>query len=190
MKLYLAGPMTGIENWNFPAFNQATERLRAQGHEVINPAENEGDPDILTWADFIRIDIGHVLDVDAVAVLPGWRQSRGARLETTIADALGLPILDAATLEPISETILEEAQRIVYGDREGAYGHPADDFGRTARMWGAILGADVTAKQAALCMAAVKISRECNKPGRDNLVDLAGYAAVAARIQRRADGLE
>lgn len=88
------------------------------------------------------------------------------------------------------ESILEEAHRLVYGDRQEAYGHPADDYGRTAQMWTAILGVPVTAKQAALCMCAVKISREVNSPRRDNLVDLAGYACAAARIEARQAGQE
>lgn len=88
------------------------------------------------------------------------------------------------------ETILQEAQRLVYGDRQGTYGHPGDDYERTAAMWSAILGVTVTAKQAVLCMCAVKISREVHRPSRDNLVDLAGYAACAARIENRLDGLE
>lgn len=88
------------------------------------------------------------------------------------------------------ETILQEAQRLVYGDRQADYGHPADDYGRAAAMWTVVLGHPVTAKQAALCMCCVKISREVNKPKRDNMVDLAGYAAVAQRIQNREDGTE
>ena len=73
-------------------------------------------------------------------------------------------------------TILEEAQAHVYGDRQQAYGHPLDDFTRTGRMWAAILGVpEVTAEQVALCMVAVKISRECNAAKRDNRVDGAGY---------------
>ncbi len=75
------------------------------------------------------------------------------------------------------ETILQEAQRLVHGDRGEAYGHPHEDFSRTGRMWAAILGVPhVSAVQVGLCMAAMKISRQCNKPKRDNMTDLAGYA--------------
>lgn len=88
------------------------------------------------------------------------------------------------------ETILEEAQRIVYGPREQAYGHPADDYGRVARLWSVLLSTDVTPAQAALCMVAVKIARECHSPSRDNRVDGAGYFAVVDRIRRREAGLE
>ncbi len=75
------------------------------------------------------------------------------------------------------ESVLQEAQRLVHGDRGEAYGHPLDDFSRTGKMWAAILGvAEVTAEQVGLCMIAVKISRHCNKPKRDNMTDVAGYA--------------
>lgn len=94
---------------------------------------------------------------------------------------------------PSNISILEEAQKLVYGDRQASYGHPIDDFTRTAVMWGAILGHPVTAEQVGLCMCAVKISRQINKPKRDNLVDLAGYAGTVAMVieerQRREDEL-
>lgn len=76
----------------------------------------------------------------------------------------------------MSESALQEAQRLVHGDRGAAYGHPLEDFSRSAAMWSAILGVSVTAEQVGLCMIAVKISRQCNAPKRDNMVDAAGYA--------------
>ena len=79
--------------------------------------------------------------------------------------------------------ILEEANSLVNGDRQTDYGHPADDFARTAQMWSAILGIEVTAKQVGLCMCALKISREVHRPKRDNLTDLAGYALTAQMVQ-------
>ena len=83
----------------------------------------------------------------------------------------------------MTETALQEAQRLVHGDRGAAYGHPLDDFARTGRMWAAILGVpEVTPEQVGLCMAAVKISREVNRPARDNRVDLAGYAETVEMI--------
>lgn len=99
------------------------------------------------------------------------------------------------------ETILEEAQRLVYGDRQAAYGHPADDYQCTGEMWAAMLrripgvvipdGA-ITPRIASLMMVAVKLSREVNKPKRDNRVDGAGYFACAdlcaEREAERQDG--
>lgn len=74
-----------------------------------------------------------------------------------------------------NESILNEAKRIVHGERGENYGHPFEDFSRTAQIWSAILGIDVTPEQVALCMIGVKISREINRPKRDNIVDGAGY---------------
>jgi hypothetical protein len=82
----------------------------------------------------------------------------------------------------MSESILLEADRLVNGDRQESYGHPIDDFSRTAQMWSAILGTPVTAEQVGLCMCAVKISRQCNRPKRDSMVDLAGYAATVQMV--------
>lgn len=105
MKIYIAGPMTGYENWNFPAFFEAENVLKELGHEVVNPAHNDGktleealansgtpDRPNNTWGYYMRRDLPHVLSVDAVCVLDGWRDSKGACLEVHVAEALGLPI--------------------------------------------------------------------------------------------------
>lgn len=73
-------------------------------------------------------------------------------------------------------SVLTEAEGLVHGDRNASYGHPLDDFRRTAKMWEAILGIAIRPEQVGLCMIAVKLSRECHRPKRDNLVDIAGYA--------------
>lgn len=74
-------------------------------------------------------------------------------------------------------TILQEAAQLTAGARNESYGHPLDDYTRTAGMWSAFLGVEVTAEQAQLMMCMVKISRLRNSPRhRDSLVDLAGYA--------------
>lgn len=74
------------------------------------------------------------------------------------------------------DSILSEAHRLVHGGRGQDYGHPYEDLSRTAKIWSAILGIEVTPQQVALCMIGVKISRECHRPKRDNRVDIAGYA--------------
>ena len=78
------------------------------------------------------------------------------------------------------KSVLTEAESLVHGDRNADYGHPLDDFKRTAKIWGAILGIEIKPEQVGLCMCGVKISRECNKSKRDNMVDLAGYAETVA----------
>lgn len=99
--------------------------------------------------------------------------------------------------DPKPETILQEAQRLVHGDRNKDYGHPLDDFSRTALMATGMLkdklrlGCQITAEEIGLLMVLVKVSRQINKPKRDNLVDMAGYAetvhmCVTERDQREA----
>lgn len=76
-----------------------------------------------------------------------------------------------------NDTVLARAGRLVNGDRQATYGHPAEDFGRTAGLWRALFGWEVSAKDVALAMACVKLSRLRATPDHmDSLVDLAGYA--------------
>jgi hypothetical protein len=75
------------------------------------------------------------------------------------------------------EDVLSIATRLTSSDRQDHYGPPHEDFSRSAKMWSAILGVDVTPQQFALCMIAVKISRLTETPThRDSVVDIAGYA--------------
>lgn len=196
--VYIAGPMEGYENFNFPAFNAAAERLRDLGYDVRNPAANgdinAADPNKATkpreW--YLKRDLEWLLECDMVLVLEGWEMSRGARMEVQVARNLGLRIvrfgdaLDGVELEDVEyETVLEEALRIAGGgDRQKQYGHPLYNMSRTAQILSAILGIEVTAEQAALCLIGVKIARESFKPHRDNVVDIGGYALVLEQVQR------
>lgn len=91
-RIYIAGPMTGLPEFNYPAFNAEAKRLRALGYEVENPAENPA-PACKTWAGYMRIALPQMLGCDAVALLPGWQSSKGARLEITVARELGMRVL-------------------------------------------------------------------------------------------------
>ena len=93
MKLYIAGPMTGYPEFNYPAFFAAAEQLRAAGHDPINPARIEGGEDCKGWLDFMRCSLRDVADCDGIATLPGWQDSRGAALEVHIARSLDLPVM-------------------------------------------------------------------------------------------------
>lgn len=103
--VYLAGPMTGIPEYNAPAFRRAAVRLREKGLLVISPVEmDEADGLSLEseaahngewdWAQALARDIRVIMqEADAVVVLPGWTKSRGAFLETETAYAKGIPVL-------------------------------------------------------------------------------------------------
>lgn len=95
MKLYIAGPMTGYVELNFPAFRDEAARLRALGFEIVNPAEITVDP-ASGWLECMRADIKHLVDCDGVALLPGWAQSRGTTVEHGLARALGLRVFTAS----------------------------------------------------------------------------------------------
>ena len=87
-----------------------------------------------------------------------------------------------------TSVVLGTAADLVHGDRGEDYGHPSEDFARTAAMWSDILGCPVNKKQVALCMIAVKISRLFNSPRHvDSRVDIAGYAETYAMVLERED---
>jgi hypothetical protein len=90
-RIYISGPMTGMTDWNYPAFNAKASELRAMGLEVVNPAEDK-EPN-LEWSDYLRIDIRLLMNCDGIYMLPGWSKSRGARLEHHVARELGFAVI-------------------------------------------------------------------------------------------------
>jgi hypothetical protein len=89
----------------------------------------------------------------------------------------------------VSETILQEAQRIVHGERPGVYGHPLDNHGCTSEMMAAYLfrkygiRVPLVAEDTAIWNILQKISREANAAKRDNRVDGAGYFGNVQMIE-------
>lgn len=102
-RVYIAGPMTGLPELNFPAFHAAAADYRKRGCHVENPAEINPDPS-MEWADAMRADIPRLLTCDTIVLLPGWGNSRGALLELHIAREVGMAITwaDGTTGEMIA----------------------------------------------------------------------------------------
>lgn len=99
--IYLAGPMRGLENDNFPAFDAAADHLRSYGFHVLSPSEHDRelgfDGTDATRGSFdihaaFRWDVNAVLGADALVLLSGWEKSTGVGIEKSIADAIGTPV--------------------------------------------------------------------------------------------------
>lgn len=92
-RIYLAGPMSGLPFFNYPAFHAAAKNLREQGYEVFNPAEIP-DNENMTIPDLAEIELGQLIrNTDIIAMLPDWENSRGARAEHAVANWLKLKIM-------------------------------------------------------------------------------------------------
>jgi len=94
-RIYVAGPMTGLPDLNFPAFNAQVERLRAEGWDVVSPVEINCGLDHEGWNACLRRDLAALVTCDALWLLPGHHSSRGATLELHVARELGLEIHSA-----------------------------------------------------------------------------------------------
>lgn len=98
-RIYIAGPMRGYWEFNFPAFDAAAAHLRAAGYDVVSPAELDracginvagmfGNLDQLPDCDLVdtvRRDVEAIINVDAIVLLPGWENSAGACAELALA---------------------------------------------------------------------------------------------------------
>lgn len=121
MRVYVAGPMTGKPLYNFPAFDAAKARWEAAGHNVTTPADitreawdaehgRAFDPasdacEYGSWAlcSMFSLDLAAVCAAHVIALLPGWEQSKGARIEIAVAKQLGnKSFMCAETFMPMS----------------------------------------------------------------------------------------
>ena len=78
-----------------------------------------------------------------------------------------------------------DVEGLILGDRNAEYGDAEAEFEKVGQMWSAIIGAPVTAHDFCLCMVALKLIREKNKPKRDNRIDAIGYLALGEMIKAR-----
>lgn len=85
MKIYISGPITGIEGYA-EHFKNAEETLLAAGHEVINPAKVNGElPKGTKHEEYMKMSFAMMDMCDTIFVLRGWKKSKGARMEVARA---------------------------------------------------------------------------------------------------------
>lgn len=93
-KLYLSGPMTGIEKYNHDLFNRVAAEFRMAGFEVCSPSEFFDGDRTKERHEYMREAFKYLLEADTVVILPGWETSKGARLEIMIAQELNLNLVE------------------------------------------------------------------------------------------------
>jgi len=183
-RVYISGPMTGLPDFNYPAFDVMEKKLINLGiRMILNPAKIANGDTSREYTYYIKESIDLLLHADYVVFLKGWTNSKGALLEYHCAKMFGCTLLNEEftllTNTPESEnneSICQIADRLVDTSRQDAYGHPFHHFSDVGRIWGTILDIDdIPPEKIGLMMAGLKIAREKNKNTRDNLIDGAGY---------------
>ena len=115
-----------------------------------------------------------------------WYVMDGSGFEEPSAEGATFYDRDTPAPKKKREEILDAATALVNGDRARDYGDALEMHRRIAAGWSEILGVEVKAHQAALCMAWVKLARlVVTEDHADSYVDLAAYAALAGEIQQR-----
>lgn len=142
-RIYLSGPMTGIPEHNFPAFNAEAARLRDLGYDVINPVDLNPIEAQSSWHQCMRNDLAALLTCDALALLDGWQGSAGAHLEMHVAHRVGMEIIVAREIGATPDraaTIADEAMTALLechtrrADEFGSVRIPQDMSGRDVRL--------------------------------------------------------
>ena len=103
MKIYISGPMSGHVDMNRSAFNAAESLLRRGGYRPLNPVRN-GVDEAAPYLEHMRADLRMLLEADAVAVLPDWERSNGARIEVGLAQSLNMNV------RPLPDFVFDEPE--------------------------------------------------------------------------------
>lgn len=115
MRLYIAGPMTGYEDYNFPAFNLIAQALARSGYEVYNPASSFNGRQDLPYDIYLRQAIQMVTLCDGVVLLDGWMHSKGALTEAHAALSCGLDLYIFYDNELVKQSFTHESlARAIY----------------------------------------------------------------------------
>lgn len=94
--VYISGPMAGIEGYE-KNFKAAEEKMKEAGHEVVNPAEIDGEG--MTREEILKLDLWMLEGCDAIYMLKGWQKSCGANREYGFALGRGMEIFHEGVSE-------------------------------------------------------------------------------------------
>jgi hypothetical protein len=110
MLAYIAGPMTGLDDYNIPAFIEAGDVLLSESFEIVSPVTLFGNDTSLPVKTYLRKELAVLFDVDAVFVLDGWEHSNGANLEVLLALSIGVPVWTFSRKQDGSRTQITKAR--------------------------------------------------------------------------------
>lgn len=104
MKVYIAGPMRGQPSRGWDNFFAAEVVVAKMGWTPLNPARidsafgTRSDSDDFSMGSqkvAIRRDLNCLIDeADAILLLPGWDESKGACAELALAEFLDLQVME------------------------------------------------------------------------------------------------
>lgn len=194
MKVYIAGPITALEDRGFTLdqiramFEQTAEELRAKGDVPVNPFDLH--PMGVTWENALKADLAGLVMCDAIYFRKGWRQSTGVALERFVAKKLKLAELYEDPEEEKQRSgserfheVLEELGAL-HDKKQRDYGTTMDpfanvrastEFGIPAWVGSILRGNDKVARIKSM----VRTGRLANESVEDSLRDLAVYAIIA-----------
>lgn len=105
-KVFISGPMSGIKDFNKPAFDKAEQWLTEAGYSVFNPARMHFD-DSWTHEEIMRIDLAALSQCDYILMLPKWYYSKGAIQEYHYANAIGVKLLSESDILKSTKTRIQ-----------------------------------------------------------------------------------
>ena len=110
-RIYIAGPMTGMPEYNVPAFKAATDLLRKHNYRVISPHEHLGvqDDTELEYARILAYDIMLIAGCRSIVLLDGWNDSKGAKLECYYCESTNKQIVYYKDLKEFCENTYSNA---------------------------------------------------------------------------------
>lgn len=119
--IFISGPMTGFEDWNYPKFNDVASKLRAQNYRVVNPAENLGGDPSMDRPWYLLHDLKQLFDCESVLLLGRWWESEGSQMEAHVAWQLEKDFFywKKETLYPVRVKFWEHNPSMIYDEVRG-----------------------------------------------------------------------